>query len=351
MQAIKVFVLARVAPRKKRPASDAPDAAGERTDDETQKPEKPVSFDPRDPAGLTVSNAFNASEQILLRWLTKHRRSVFGADAPRVRNFGADLKDASVFYAAIAAHWPSVRQTHGARMAFRAANGDVVSDAAAESNARVVLDALQTLRQKYADVADARVVITDASPSERVLFSLFLYETLPTLVPKATVSFACRLGAVTKRDVALTNPSDVAVAYRARLVGAETATKQFALEQSFVRLAPKQQTSLRVLCSPTVSKAEEEANDDVSDATRADDVEKRSNAASVTPTARCFLVLSSARESSASGAAASTLVFALEASVDADAPVRSETFAARCYEMTTATVAVTNPFPADCGSR
>ena len=348
MQAIKVFVLARVAPRKKRPASDAPDAAGERTDDETQKPEKPVSFDPRDPAGLTVSNAFNASEQILLRWLTKHRRSVFGADAPRVRNFGADLKDASVFYAAIAAHWPSVRQTHGARMAFRAANGDVVSDAAAESNARVVLDALQTLRQKYADVADARVVITDASPSERVLFSLFLYETLPTLVPKATVSFACRLGAVTKRDVALTNPSDVAVAYRARLVGAETATKQFALEQSFVRLAPKQQTSLRVLCSPTVSKAEEEANDDVSDATRADDVEKRSNAASVTPTARCFLVLSSARESSASGAAASTLVFALEASVDADAPVRSETFAARCYEMTTATVAVTNPFPADC---
>ena len=206
MQAIKVFVLARVAPRKKRPASDAPDAAGERTDDETQKPEKPVSFDPRDPAGLTVSNAFNASEQILLRWLTKHRRSVFGADAPRVRNFGADLKDASVFYAAIAAHWPSVRQTHGARMAFRAANGDVVSDAAAESNARVVLDALQTLRQKYADVADARVVITDASPSERVLFSLFLYETLPTLVPKATVSFACRLGAVTKRDVALTNP-------------------------------------------------------------------------------------------------------------------------------------------------
>ena len=51
MQAIKVFVLARVAPRKKRPASDAPDAAGERTDDETQKPEKPVSFDPRDPAG------------------------------------------------------------------------------------------------------------------------------------------------------------------------------------------------------------------------------------------------------------------------------------------------------------
>ena len=104
-----------------------------------------------------------------------------------------------------------------------------------------------------------------------------------------------------------------------------------------------------MLCSPTVSKAEEEANDDVSDATRADDVERRSNAdGAVTPTARCFLVLSSARESSASGAAASTLVFVLEASVDADAPVRSETFAARCYEMTTATVAVTNPFPADC---
>ena len=347
MQAIKVFVLARVAPRKKRPASDAPDVAGERTDDETQKPST-KTFDPRDPAGLTGSNAFNASEQILLRWLTKHRRMVFGADAPRVTNFGADLKDASVFYAAIAAHWPSVSQTHGARMAFRAANGDVVlGDAAAESNARVVLDALQTLRQKYADVADARVVITDASPSERVLFSLFLFQTLPTLIPKAVVSFACRLGSVTKRDVALTNPSDVAVAYRARLVGAETATKQFALEQSTVRLGPKQQAALRVLCSPTVSKAEEDANDvgDVSDATRTDDV---SDASKKKPTARCFLVLSSARESSASGAAASTLVFALEASVDADAPVRSETFAARCYEMTTATVAVTNPFPADC---
>ena len=60
-------------------------------------------------------------------------------------------------------------------------------------------------------------------------------------------------------------------------------------------------------------------------------------------------MLSSARESlRASSAAASTLVFALEASVDADLPVSSETFAARCYEMTTAAVAVTNPFPADC---
>ena len=388
MQAIKVFVLARVAPRKKPHASgNAPDVTASRgatpgprgtrarpSDDRTvvdssdsgPSETRSPSFDPRDPAGLTGSNAFNASEQILLRWLTKHRRSVFGADAPRVRNFGADLKDASVFYAAIAAHWPSLRQTHGARMAFptndAAAAADVSrrpsdqkgTDAAAESNARVVLDALASVRQKYADVADARVVITDASPSDRVLFALFLYETLPTLIPRAVVSFACRLGATTKRDVVLTNPADVAVAYRARLVGPASATEQFALEQSFVRLGPKQEVTLRVLCSPTIAKAEEERDPPEpsapSPATRAPEGGGSTSASKKSgPTARCFLVLSSARESlRASGAAASTLVFALEASVDADLPVSSETFAARCYEMTTAAVAVTNPFPADC---
>ena len=219
-----MFVLARVAPRKKRPASDAPDAAGERTDDETQKPEKPVSFDPRDPAGLTVSNAFNASEQILLRWLTKHRRSVFGADAPRVRNFGADLKDASVFYAAIAAHWPSVRQTHGARMAFAPPGPSFRRRRGI--NARVVLDAPQTLHRST-PTSRTRASSSRTPPGERVLFSLFLYETLPTLVPKATVRARAARGG-DRKDVALTN-LDVAVAYRAARRGGDS-DKQFALD-------------------------------------------------------------------------------------------------------------------------
>jgi hypothetical protein len=387
MQAIKVFVLARVAPRKRpalapnardgaAPRRSAPPSAGTepaltssdaeasdtRGGEGTNETSTPLSsFDPREPAGLTGSNAFNASEQILLRWLTKHRRLVFGADAPRVRNFGADLWDASVFYAAVEAHWPSLRKTHGARIErTRFSNGakDVVSAAAAESNARVVLDALASLRHPYADPeASARVVITDASPSDRVLFALFLYETLPTLTPRATISFNCRLGTVTKRDVALTNPSDVSVAYRARLVGPESATKQFVLEQTLVKLRPKQEAALRVLCSPTVAKRTEEEPGSVTEPERKGaerDATDDADAASVpnpegsVPTARCFLVLSSARESFASAAAATTLVFALEASVDADAPVQSETFAARCYEMTVATVSVPNPFPADC---
>ena len=366
MQAIKVFVLARVAPRKRPALTPSPGTEPARRLDAETSAERGgetttfTSFDPREPAGLTGSNAFNASEQILLRWLTKHRRSVFGADAPRVRNFGSDLRDGSVFYAAVEAHWPSLRRTHGARIETKdvTKEKDVVSDAAAESNARVVLDALTSLRHPYADAeTHARVVITDASPSDRVLFALFLYETLPTLTPRATISFACRLGAVTKRDVALTNPSDVSVAYRARLVGPESATKQFALEQSLVKLGPKQEAALRVLCSPTVAKRTEEEEPPTGPgpgpaelgAERAADADARVlNPSASVPTARCFLVLSSARESSAAAAAATTLVFALEASVDADAPVQSETFAARCYEMTVATVSVTNPFPADC---
>ena len=69
MQAIKVFVLARVAPRKKRPASDVGLGFGGANFVETQKPEKPVSFDPRDLAHLCFERraALNASEQILLR--------------------------------------------------------------------------------------------------------------------------------------------------------------------------------------------------------------------------------------------------------------------------------------------
>ena len=113
-----------------------------------------------------------------------------------------------------------------------------------------------------------------------------------------------------------------------------------------MKLHPKQEAALRVLCSPTVAKRTEEEPSSVTEPERKGAERARDDADAVSvpnpegsvPTARCFLVLSSAHESFASGAAATTLVFALEASVDADAPVQSETFAARCYEMTVATV-------------
>ena len=60
----------------------------------------------------------------------------------------------------------------------------------------------------------------------------------------------------------------------------------------------------------------------------------------------CRLILSSLREGS--GAAAATLVFALEPDVLVDAPVKVITVSAKCYELTDVAVHLENPYPGDC---
>ena len=165
-----------------------------------------------------------------------------------------------------------------------------------------------------------------------------------------------------RKDVSLQNPSGVGVTYCASLEGPESAISQFSLEQSVIKIGGKGEAAVRVRCSPTIARAETTDSEDLG---RTTTTKKKTGGDSNheretlgeglqaeepprIPTARCFLVLTSSKEGASSGSSARTIVFQLEAFVDADAPVAVETFGCKTYEISKTKITVKNPFPRDC---
>ena len=288
-QTIKIFVLSRVTPKQFRATPGL-------------EPELTAGPD----SSLAGSNFFSVPETILLKWLSLHFAAVFpiGPLGDRVLNFGADLEDGLVFYALLIRHWPALESRYRDSVVLRpSSREDVVR------NADTILSMLQALRIPYGIDAES---FTTMRPSERLLFVLFLYNVLPQLIPKQAIEFPCKLGARAVKKIELANPSPKAVSYAVRLEGCA----DFTADAPVVRLKPGGKTQLPVTFEPTTSVPES-----------------------------CRLILSSLREGS--GAAAATLVFALEPDVLVDAPVKVITVSAKCYELTDVAVHLENPYPGD----
>lgn len=289
-QTIKIFVLSRVTPKQFRATPGL-------------EPELTAGPD----SSLAGSNFFSVPETILLKWLSLHFAAVFptGPLGDRVLNFGADLADGLVFYALLIRHWPALESRYRDSVVLRpSSREDVVR------NADTILSMLQALKLPYGIDAES---LADMRPSERLLFVLFLYNVLPHLIPKQAIEFPCKLGARAVKKIELANPSAKAVSYAVRLEGCA----DFSADKSVVRLQPNGKTQLPVTFAPTTSVPES-----------------------------CRLILSSLREGS--GAAAATLVFALEPDVLVDAPVKVITVRSKCYELTDVAVHLENPYPGDC---
>lgn len=286
MQTIKVFVLSRVTPKqfKGMPGLD----------------DKVTAAD----ASLAGSNFYSVSEVILLKWMSYHFAHAMPNDAKRVTNFGADLQSGLVFYSVLANHWPALESFKETLKLEPKTEEDLLA------NAEAVLAMLHAVNIPYNITASQ---LLSSTPSEMLLFTVFLYNSLPQLIPKTTIDFTCMLGETVVKNIELTNPSNKTISYSARLEGCA----DFSIEHSAVRLEPKSSVQLPVQLMPTSSNP--------------------------TP---CRLILSSLREGS--GATATTLVFALNPVVLANKPIRSITFNTKCYNIVTSTVDLVNPFPADC---
>ena len=74
-----------------------------------------------------------------------------------------------------------------------------------------------------------------ASPRELLLFSMWLYQSLPHYVPKTTLEFSGGLHAPLTKALELSNPSRKPIVYAVRLEGASC----FRVHASTVRLEPR----------------------------------------------------------------------------------------------------------------
>lgn len=52
-----------------------------------------------------------------------------------------------------------------------------------------------------------------------IIFTLYLYNTLPHYMPKAAIEFACKVKKEVVKHVELNNPTNKAISYRVRLEG------------------------------------------------------------------------------------------------------------------------------------
>lgn len=286
-QIIKIFVLSRVTPKQFKTMPGV-DPAVKETPDGT----------------LSGSQVFSVAEGILLKWLSYHSEKIFKSEARRVVNFSSDLKSGSVFYATLVSHWPSLKEHGGGMCRDPKTNGDYLA------NAECVLGMLKAVNMPYLITASQLV---NAKPAERVLFVLFLYNTLPQLIPKTNIEFPCTLHVKTTKQIELTNPTKKNIVYEVRLEG----EADFKVDANKVRLGPKATAHLPVALTPRTS----------------------------TP-GEAKLMLSCNREGSAP--TATTLVFGLKPKLDAEAPLRRFNFDASCYEHVITTVELENPFPGDC---
>eukprot|EP00736_Rhodelphis_marinus_P012698 Rmarinus@m.1878 len=284
-QVIKVFILNRVTPAQVR---TLPGMEMERGPDPT----------------LSNSNVYSVAESILLKWLTVHynRAQTDPVNCMRVTNFDDDLRDSRVLMTVIHSHAPVKEE-------LRRLHQTCVDETQLEENALKVRRAIEALGLEYnVDPAD----ISRCVNRDLLLLCLFLYQSLPQFLPKATIAFEAAVNESVLKTIELTNPSSRPIAYQVKLEG----SAGFTIEHSQVRLDPKDtfQFPIKFCCQFSAPAASR-------------------------------VTFMSVRDKQLANAA--TLVFQLEAAVMGHKAVGTTTVDASLYDTKTVEVEVLNTFDVD----
>jgi len=290
LQTFKIFILARVTPKALRSIPGFELEGGGRGKRRADR-------------ALGGSNIYSVAESVLLSWATAHYQKALPAVAFRVRNFSKDLRDGLVFYSLLVNHWPSLSSYYMMMRKPCKRDSDYVE------NAETVVRMLAMMEMPYKITAKD---ILNPDPKEMLIYMVYLFQTLPQLIPKSAVKFQATLGNDVLKHIELTNPTNKPIVYSARLEG----HRDFTIDQTAIRLEPRSSANFGVAYKPTIAKASESR-----------------------------LVFTSRGDGGA--ALASSLVFVLEGDVQTKEPLKSVTFETKMYEHKSVEVEVDNPFPQD----
>uniref|UniRef100_UPI00398E85F1 cilia- and flagella-associated protein 47-like isoform X2 n=1 Tax=Pristiophorus japonicus TaxID=55135 RepID=UPI00398E85F1 len=179
---------------------------------------------PRINAEPLSSNIYSTGERVLLTWLNFHYETMRSAvwecclkgAVPSTRwiiNFDLDLLDGLVLAAVLAAYCPDLIPTHFENM--------YTSPATPEQclhNSLVLLNAFYAIGLDF-DIQATD--ISDPNPIMMLMLCVYLYERLPSYLPKMTVEFTGDLHATIVKQVRLQNPITRRIVYFATIVGKE----------------------------------------------------------------------------------------------------------------------------------
>ncbi|KAJ3327773.1 Cilia- and flagella-associated protein 47 [Blyttiomyces sp. JEL0837] len=179
---------------------------------------------------LSKGNIFTNSELILLRWASYHVYKRTG-QMRRLTNFTEDFVDSSALAHLLISHVPELEESH-----FAYFNLTCATDSDRETNAYMVKDALSLIYGSNCVNFPVDCLIRGESSLEVMLLLLFLYQTLPSFIPRAKIDFhGCLLEKVT-RFIEIANPSNRPLSYVVKLEG----SSEFALgDVTTINLPPK----------------------------------------------------------------------------------------------------------------
>ncbi|KAI9094050.1 hypothetical protein DFS34DRAFT_665616 [Phlyctochytrium arcticum] len=179
---------------------------------------------------LKVGESF--PEDVLLRWVAYHSWKCTGSSVP-FSSFTNDFKSCLPFANIILSHLPNMQTSHfGALVLDAAAPEDV------DTNLSLISGALADLLPFSPAQHSALSLIAGPTSSglDAFLLTLFMYQTLPSFIPREQIEFQGALHECVRRTIELINPTLRPICYLPDLQG----SADFSVPSSQIIVPPKQ---------------------------------------------------------------------------------------------------------------
>uniref|UniRef100_A0A2K5R9G8 Calponin-homology (CH) domain-containing protein n=1 Tax=Cebus imitator TaxID=2715852 RepID=A0A2K5R9G8_CEBIM len=232
LQIYKVFVLSRVVPYNS-----------------NNMPPIYVQNAPKFNRCFASSNLYSDSERILLNWMNinyENTRHVIWKNCPKdvfpserwIVNFDKDLLDGLVLATQLGAYCPFLIESHFINM--------YTKPRTEEQYLHNCLIIVNTLYEIGFDIDIQAIDICDPNPILMLMLCVYMYERLPTYLPRKVVLFECTLHDTVLNEILLTNPSSQNLVYNARIVGQDAADFSLSQKGNVVTIPPKNEITITV---------------------------------------------------------------------------------------------------------
>jgi hypothetical protein len=145
-------------------------------------------------AMVVGSSVYTPSECALLLWMEYHVAQVFPGDRERLKDFEGCLRNGRVFAALIISHVPTLKDIKNVK----AGDGEEV----VKFNMKLVLEAFKFLHVHPSLMPEIQQMLAPHRV-QMLLLCVYLFNTLPNFIPKATVNFTAKLSEPCSRSVEL----------------------------------------------------------------------------------------------------------------------------------------------------
>ncbi|XP_045646419.1 LOW QUALITY PROTEIN: cilia- and flagella-associated protein 47 [Ursus americanus] len=193
------------------------------------------------------SNIYSDSERILLSWMNtnyENARHIIWKNCHQgvipserwIVNFDKDLLDGLVFATQLGAYCPFLIESHFEKM--------YTQPKRSEHYLHNCLIIVNVLREIGFDMDIQATDICDPNPILMLMLCVYMYERLPTYLPKKVVPFHCTLHDTVLRQILLKNPSLKNLVYNAVIVGKDASDFSLSQTGNIVTISPKNQINI-----------------------------------------------------------------------------------------------------------